>query len=374
MVELLIIVILSALALQRLFIRRAKATRGLKYACLPSVRACEPGEAFLVHSNIANPGRRSSGVIHVEEHFPQQLEVLESAQFSVKVLNDGCRLFNSSVILRKKQLIKRYFRASIPERGEYRFADATFYAGDFLGLNEYSYRMENDARIVIYPPRIENDTFLHAFSAAANEIARKKQLLEDPISICGYDPYTGREPLRKISWKQSAVRGELIVKKYDPVWNQSVQIVLDMQYHGEFDYHFPRQELCFSIARTVCEEMEKRQVGYRFITNALVSERLTAFESEGGMGGSFRKILYHLGVAKGGAVCSLEETIRAVCDAQGKGNLIIFIATRRDEAVTEGLNQLKNHTHAKVITLFADTLLPSGGEDSETAPKGGQAL
>lgn len=375
MVELLIVVIVVALMLQRRYMRRAKDTRNLKYSCRPSVRACEPGEVFLVHSDIANPGQRNSAAIHIEEQFPRQLQVLESESFDITVLNDGLCLFNSSAIIPKKQQIKRSFRASLPERGEYRFAHAFFHAGDFLGIREYSYRMENDARIVIYPPRLENEAFLKSFSDAADEIAQKKQLLEDPISVCGYDPYTGREPLRKISWKQSAARGELIVKKNDPVRNQSVQILLDMQYHGEFECHFSRQEICFSIARAVCEELENRHIAYRFVTNAIIARRLSTFESEGGMGGSFRKILFTLGAAAaGGAVCSLEETVRALCDRRAGQELVIFITTRCDDDVAKALAQIKDATGARIVTLFADALIPFPGKNAVPAPPGGVAL
>lgn len=361
-----IFVILVALTLQWYSVRRAKNAQNIRYVCRPSVRSCEPGDVFLVHSDITNTGHRASPALYIEEHFPQQINVLEQGQYSVTVLRNNDRIYNSSAIIGARQQVKRYLRASIDQRGEYRFGDAYFSAGDFLGLRKYDYCKENDARIVIYPKRIDNQAFLQRFSNAADEIAHRKQLLEDPISVCGYDPYTGREPMRAISWTQSAVRNELIVKRFDPVWQQSVRIVLDLQYHGEFDYNRPRQELCFSIARTVCEELEQRQIGYRLITNAVLSDGVTCFRSEGGMGGSFRRILYALGVAKNGAFCSLQETVRVACADAARQELIVFIATRRDEDVARELSFVKAHAGMQVVTLFADALLPTpkGGTDA----------
>ena len=373
MVTLLIIVIVVALALQRYSIRRAKDTKNLKYICRPSVRSCEPGEPFLVHSNVSNPGKRSSATLHIEERFPQQLCVLEAEQFNEKVHHNGFRIFNSNAIIKRKQLVKRVLRASIAERGEYIFSYANFHAGDFLGFNEYSFRMENDGRIVIYPPRLENESFLKTFSTAANDIAQKKHLLEDPMSVCGYDSYTGREPLRKISWKQSAIRGELMVKQFDPVWNRSVLVVLDMHFHQELDYHFKRKEICFSLARTVCEDLENLHLGYRFLTNALISDRLFSFESEGEQGGSFRKLLYALGIAKATPICSLDETIRAVCDSRGDEKLIVFIATRSDDEVSAAIEKIKSYTGAEVITLFADAISTSEDNIDSAAANGGAA-
>ena len=194
------------------------------------------------------------------------------------------------------------------------------------------------------------------------EIARKKQLLEDTISVCGYDPYTGREPMRQISWTQSAVRRELIVKRFDPVWKQSVRIVLDVQFHGEPEYNQLRRELCFSIARTVCEELEQQQIGYRLITNAALSSGISCFQSEGGMGGSYRKILYALGAAKGDAVCSLHETMSIACADTARQELIVLIAARQDEKVAREVAKAKAYAGAQIVTLFADALLPTSKE------------
>ena len=362
MAILLLFIILTALALQRIFVRRAQDARNIRYVCRPSVRSCEPGDVFLVHSDIANTGPRASAALYIEEQFPRELNVLEAKQYNIVILRDACRIYNSSAIIGARQQVKRYLRASIDQRGEYCFSGADFYAGDFLGMREFYYRKDNDARIVIYPKKIENKAYLQSFSNAADEIARSRQLLEDPISVCGYDSYTGREPMRSISWKQSAVRNELIVKRFDPVWQRSVRIVLDMQYHGEFDYNRPRQELCFSIARTVCEELERRGIGYQLITNAVLSNAVSCFQSEGGMGGSYRKILYALSVAGNAAVCSLEETMRIACANGVRQELIVFIATREDEDVSRVLSETKAYADVRIITLFADALLPAQEE------------
>ena len=142
-----VIVILVALALQWFSLRNAADHGNIRYECKPSVRACEPGEEFLVLSNVANLGLRPSPALRIEEHFPQNLNVLESEQFNVKWLTKEYRIYYSTVLMHGHQQVKRSLRASIAQRGEYCFSYATFYAGDFLGFREYVYRMENDSRI-----------------------------------------------------------------------------------------------------------------------------------------------------------------------------------------------------------------------------------
>ena len=360
-----VIVILVAVGLQWFSLRNAGDYRNIRYECKPSVRACEPGEEFLVLSNVANLGLRPSPSIRIEEHFPKDLNVLESEQFNVKWLTKEHRIYYSTVLMHGRQQVKRSLRASITSRGEYCFSYADFYAGDFLGFREYSYRMKNDSRIVIYPARLENTELPKTFSNALDDLARKKQLLEDPISVCGYRDYTGAEPMRQISWKQSAVRNALIVKQFDPVWQQAVLIALDTDLHGDFDAYLDQVELCFSLTRAVCERLEQRNIGYQLVTNAAIKGELSGFSSSGGMGGSYQKILYALGSAKKGSVGSVEELMHAVCFGAHQSERIVFISTHCNHRVEDALNKAQEIKYGQVITLFADQLAPSCRDASE---------
>ena len=360
-----VIVILVAVGLQWFSLRNAGDYRNIRYECKPSVRACEPGEEFLVLSNVANLGLRPTPSIRIEEHFPQNLNVLEAEEFNIEWLTRGCWIYYSTVLIRGHQQVKRSLRASITKRGEYCFSYADFFAGDFLGFREFAYRMENDSRIVIYPAKLENTELPKAFSDALDDLARKKQLLEDPISVCGYRDYTGAEPMRHISWKQSAVHNSLIVKQFDPVWQHSVLIALDTQLHGDFDEYIKQQELCFSLARTVCEQLEQRGIGYQLVTNAAITGALSGFSSTGGMGGSFRKILYALGSAKYGSICSVDELMHAVCYGANRCEMIVLISTNSDKRVESALEKVRESKRGKIITMFADQLISACSDRSE---------
>ncbi|MBO4848956.1 MAG: DUF58 domain-containing protein [Clostridia bacterium] len=367
-----VIFILVAFAVQWYSLKNAGDHRKIRYECRPSVRSCEPGEEFTVYSTVTNEARRPSPVLRIEEHFPRELDVREAAEFNVKVTRDEHRIYRSTAVLRGRQQVKRSLKAAISGRGEYCFSFAEFHAGDFLGFREFDYEMPNDHRIVIYPPRIENDAFLKAYTNTMDEVALRKLLLEDPLSVCGYRDYTGREPMRQISWKQSAARRSLIVKQFDPVWQQSVMIVLDMQYHGDYDNHFKRQEICFSLARTVCDRLEDRHIGYRLFTNAIISNGISSFSSPGGRGGDYAKILYALGSAKNGEVCSAEELVTAACTGADRQRMIVFISTRRNDETARAVGRAKSLSGAEVLTVFAEDIVLPEPED-EPEEEGGEA-
>ena len=360
-----VIVILVALVLQRIYVRNASDSGKIRYECKPSVRSCEPGTEFLVFSTVQNHSGFKTPTIRIEEHFPRNLKVLESEQFNELNYSEEHRIYYSTVALKRRQQIKRYLRASIAERGEYRFTYADFHAGDFLGFWENDYRLENDRRIVIYPPKLENADALKAFSNEIDEIALKRQFLEDPISVRGYREYTGQEPMRSISWTQSAVHNTLIVKQFDPVWAQSVLVLFDAEYHGDFDRYNKRLEYCFSLTRTVCDMLEQRQVGYRLMTNAIISTEISSFSGGTGADASYGKILFALGIAKCGSVCSVEELMHAACIGPSRRDVIVFISSRRNEKVDRALAKAKTLTGSQILPIFA--------EDADTASEKGGA-
>lgn len=303
MLVFLVIIFVLAFVIEERSIASAKQHELIEYSCKPSVDRAEPGEEFRVYSDVTNLSKRRAPVLRIEERFPKRLNITNSDHFSAKVSGEH-RIFISTVSLKRRQRVRRYLIASIPERGEYCFSFADFYAGDFLGFIECEFFKNNDNRIVIYPRRIDDAQFLQSFTNAFDEICLNKQLLEDPISVCGYREYTGREPMRAISWKQTAIRREIIVKEFDSTQKQSVTVVLDTAYHGEYDYHIQRQEYGFRAARTVCEYLEDKNVEYTLITNAIINEGISAFHSNGGRGNVYNSILYGLGCAKNGETCS----------------------------------------------------------------------
>ncbi len=178
--------------------------------------------------------------------------------------------------------------------------------------------------------------------------------MEDPISVCGYREYTGRESLRSISWKQSAVRNKLIVKEFDPIGKQSVTVVLDTAYHGEYELHIKRQEYEFRAARTICEYLEDRNIEYTFITNAIINEGISSFHSSGGRGNVYNRILYGLGFAKNGETCSTDILLAEVCSGAFREHTLVFITNRREESLMADLAHVKSSYGTEIVTVFAE--------------------
>ena len=81
--------------------------------------------------------------------------------------------------------------------------------------------------------------------------------MEDPVLTIGYLDYTGREPMKKISWMHSAKVGKLMVKNSDYTVDANAAIVLNLASGSAKE-----KEKCLEIVRTVCEKLEEEKIPY----------------------------------------------------------------------------------------------------------------
>ena len=86
--------------------------------------------------------------------------------------------------------------------------------------------------------------------------------MDDPTMFLGYREYTGREPMKQISWKQTAKAGRLMVRVNDYTSDRVVTILVNM-----YSSLRPQLENCLKLVRTVCEQLEEAKIPYELMTN-----------------------------------------------------------------------------------------------------------
>lgn len=138
----------------------------------------------------------------------------------------------------------------------------------------------------------------------------------------GARQYTGREPMKTISWKHSLRANKLMVNQYDYTVENSITVVLNV------DGGTPEQlELCFSLARMAIEQLEKRGMSYGFLTNAATAGAIGRWsEVSDGLGGSHtRAILEGMGRATHDVQEPLETLIARAArrSEQGRGHILV---------------------------------------------------
>ena len=94
------------------------------------------------------------------------------------------------------------------------------------------------------------------------DISVRRFIMEDPSLVLGYREYTGAEPLKSISWIQTAKTGRLMVKKHDFTVDNDVAVFVDIEHTDK-----GTAERCLSLVRTACDMLEEAHIPYAMHSN-----------------------------------------------------------------------------------------------------------
>jgi len=333
----------------------------IKYKLEPSKRRVEQGEVFQLNTTLYNASTSSIPYVFLEEVLPEKVEIEGSDTLNL-FPDRPFLLHRTTIFIRKHQKIKRSIRVCFQERGVFRFRQARIKVGDALGFRQREKEFRQSQGVVVYPRKIQDERLEHVLSDILGEISVQSFLHEDPFLVRGFRDYTGREPLRSISFLQSAKRNELTVKEYDHTREEVVDIIFDTNYKGDFDHYFVQLETMFSMVRTLCEAFENKGVSYRLITNAYyasMEERGVNVIQSGGTGGkSYDKILDILGMASHAAMCKTEELLRRICLNLSQEKEFVYVCQRRDDETLASIARIEQRYKIHFRCLY--------GEDFET--------
>ena len=251
MIAFALVVVILALAAQRLFL--ANTLKKVSYDCRPSRNLVEPGEDFELISEIRNEKRLPELYLELSEDLPGG---------AVAVSQTGRKFF----LLPRRRLTSRT-TIHLPARGRYLFHGAILTGGDFFGLRTTRKRFDQLREVVVLPPRAQSPDLQRLLGGFLGDISVSRFILPDPVLAIGVREYTGREPRKDISWAHSARAGRLLVKNYDHTLELAVTVVLNLESSGNTSPEI--LERCFSLTRSVCEELERRGMKYGFLTNAV---------------------------------------------------------------------------------------------------------
>lgn len=265
----------------------------------------EPEEPITLTSRLENRGWLPVMYALLSENLPAGAKVLESGEWQREHLFPhamGTSLRSATYLLPRRSRTGSV-RIALPRRGWYPLGGATLSAGDFLGLKESTAYLNHTDGVVVIPRRAETPELLQALGGFLGDLSVRRFILEDPILTTGFREYTGREPMKAISWTQSARAGQLMVKQYDHTSEVRISVLLNTEGGcGE------ELEQCFALTRTVCETLEIRGIPYDFRTNGELpgTAGLLTYLPQGLGRQHLTTILYSLGRAQYRSHASLE--------------------------------------------------------------------
>lgn len=307
--------------------------RRLTYEARCDLPLAEPEQPITLISQTENRGWIPALYVHITESLPPEATLLADEEWIRENTRRGkteIAVSDVTALLPHRRRTSE-LRFTLPRRGWYRLGRATIGAGDFLGLKEEFRRDNTRLEVVVMPRRCEIPAITQVLGGFLGDISVRRFILEDPVLAIGFREYTGREPMKAIAWNQTARNGALMVKQYDHTVDASVSVILNTEGGSEEDI-----ERCYSITRTVCEELERKGIPYEFRTNGDLDGPVESlsFVAEGLGQQHLSTILYGLGRGNCRALSGFEKLVSRAskCKRSNLGYILITPPLTEEQA------------------------------------------
>lgn len=335
------------------------ASRGIQYQCYPDQHRVEVGESFSLYLKVSNRKLLPVPFVKIEEKLPLEIAEPELAYHpSLTKLNHTTQ--KRTAFLGSRQSLVRKIPVNWLQRGTYTFPGADITTGDFLGLYNNDMTFPQYEEILVYPPVLHNPNLTHAMRLMIGEIVVNSLYLEDPSLVAGYRDYTGREPMRSISWPMSARLNRLTVKDYDHTRQLSATVILDNYCPFLTSDHRTALEYCYQLIRTFCEEATLGSITYQFFTNSTLLQKeetqdpVTSSLPGNGQNQRTLEILSRCTTERN---CNLEALVRHIAARKMVTNCYLIMTPIQEPRVSESANLLHDLTGVEVRILSAEEYL-----------------
>ncbi len=309
----------------------------------------EPGEPITLISEVSNYNKIFVPFLRLREYIPAEATLID----------DKMRVFSGTfwdvlektLSIKRKERLTKFESFSVDKRGRYSFGDYEVSVGDIFGLQESRVSGAVPHEFVVIPRRAEDRHLKDVVEGFIGDISVRRFIMEDPVLTIGFNEYTGREPMKDISWTRTASRGQLMVKNYDHTTDINVTVMLNLDILNENDF-----EESLSVTRMVIESLESKKIPYAFRTNGVLYTRTGHLEyAPKGLGDAHvKEILYALATANTGRIYSFNTLVnRVLREKKDKSNyfLITGALSGSDEAA---LQRLQKSTDGEVAVITVD--------------------
>ena len=223
----------------------------------------EPSAPFHVRVTAENTGRIPIGFVRAEVRYPQEMELpIPSKPRHVTSEKIATQIFS----LKRRQRVTRTMEVRIDRRGCYRMLGARVYRGDFIGVSEQTALYPEIHDIVVFPKRVGGERLQKALTGLIGDMVSRRYLLQDPVLAAGLREYVPGDPVRSISWKQTARRGQLMVREFEYTREEACRVVLCLPDRERIGSDL--MDVCCGLVRSICEELTGQGITAVFYTNS----------------------------------------------------------------------------------------------------------
>lgn len=299
-------------------------------------RLVEPGETLTLRFTVSNTGFLPILLIGFSLQFDQNTELREDEAWCSRhatASDTGMRASYHFFLLPHRSFSGKLHLA-LRCRGMHKLGLFYLTTGDFMGLRPFIRGGNADLRIVCTSRRIAAPA-LQAAGGLYGNISVRRFIVDDPCMLRGYREYSGNEPLKLISWKQSAKAGTLIVRQNDFTTDQHAAVFFNVRH----DLPADAKERSLELLRAVCDWMEERSIPYALYTNG------DLFSLPDGVGRSHRFQLHRrIGLSRMTSYRSFSALIDSYCSSRRQAASCIVVTPPPDKLTQAALDALQQYS------------------------------
>lgn len=307
----------------------------------------EPGETVLWRAALENHSRLPIPFVRLCAYFPNQVTLLteEGGRAVNRMTTQRSIEWKLSLPPHKKLTVSQ--QMTFPGRGRYAIARCTIAVGDLMGFRE-SVQERAWQSVVVIPERSRDAVSLDALGGFLGDISVRRFVQEDPILTVGFREYTGREPMKAISWTRTAVAGSMQVKQYDYTAERHITVLLNTDGASAEEF-----EACLRLTRSACEMLTQKKYPYRFCTNGNLPGPVgKIFDLAEGTGERHRDtILYGLGGADSLRFYSFPSLVRRTLRQRKRNESYLVITPPLTGEDRDALRQLDAAVGGRLCVL-----------------------
>ena len=354
MTTFIIIGVVAALAVMEI-LSLGSQTGKLSFRCTVDAELIEPGGIVTMTAYVTNSSALPMLFVRLWLFFEEDVELREDKEWVARYRDRNyprlCIRQRLSLMSHTTAVFK--VRLSCSQRGVRKLGRYIFDNGDFLGILNQQYAGVMDPEIVVTARLAEGIAESLPVSGFLGEYSVRRFIHDDPTLIIGTREYSGREPMRLISWTQTAVRGKLMVRKNDHTAEPSAVILVCLG--------GPRKarEAVLALTRTVCEQCHEDNVPFALFSNG------DLFRTDTGLGQEhMNSILERIGRARPSEYYSFRELTERCLEKRGSASDWILIVPTRNEETEACLRRIEEVSGSCAMVLY--------GEDWELSTQEGE--
>jgi uncharacterized protein (DUF58 family) len=202
------------------------ALEEVEYTRETSVDRVFAGDTFELSLTVMNRKPLPLPWIKITDAIPAELD-LEGARLSVEDRADA-RILSRTLSVGWYERLRIRYRVRAEKRGYLVFGPARLESGDLFGLFRSTREARRHDAVIVYPKPVPMPDFDIPTPRPVGDARSRFRLWEDPTRPAGLREYNSGDSMRRVDWKATARRSELLVRTYDHRVAQSVVIAVDV--------------------------------------------------------------------------------------------------------------------------------------------------